>query len=68
MPMGFFYGLTPPTAVILVRQNLTAIQMLTLGAGYALYFPLIVYLSANFSFHWALIMADLRLSARAIGC
>src|ERR1043166_7565620 len=44
-------------AVILVRQRLTAIQMLTIAVGYAFYFPLILYLSANLSFHWALIIA-----------
>jgi hypothetical protein len=45
------------SSVILVRQKVTAIQMLTIAAGYALYFPLILYLSANFSFIWALIIA-----------
>jgi hypothetical protein len=35
--------------VILARQPLTAIQMLTIAAGYGFYFPLILYLSANFS-------------------
>jgi hypothetical protein len=45
------------SSVILVRQPLTAIQMLTIAAGYAFYFPLILYLSANFSFHWALLIA-----------
>ena len=46
-------------AVIVARQNLTAIQMLTLSAGYALYFPLILYLSSRFSFAWALAIAVL---------
>ena len=45
------------SAVILVRQKLTAIQMFTIAAAYALYFPLILYLSANFSFVWALLIA-----------
>ena len=45
------------SAVILVRQQLTALQMLTIAAGYAFYFPLILYLSANFSFKVALIIA-----------
>ena len=31
--------------------------MLTIAAGYAFYFPLILYLSANLSFVWALIIA-----------
>jgi predicted ATPase len=44
-------------SVILVRQRLTAVQMLTIAVGYAFYFPLILYLSANLSFHWALILA-----------
>jgi hypothetical protein len=45
------------SAVILVRQEVTAIQMLTIAAGYAFYFPLILYLSANFNFVWALLLA-----------
>ena len=42
---------------ILARQHLTAIQMLTIAAGYALYFPLILYLSTRFSFAVALVIA-----------
>jgi hypothetical protein len=45
------------SAIILARQPLTAVQMLTIAAGYGLYFPLILYLSARFSFSWALIIA-----------
>ena len=45
------------SAVIVVRQKLTVVQMLTIAAGYAFYFPLILYLSANFSFKVALIIA-----------
>jgi hypothetical protein len=45
------------SAAILARQRLTALQILTIAAGYALYFPLIVYLTANLSFLWALIIA-----------
>jgi len=45
------------SAVILARQSMTVIQVLTIAAGYALYFPLVVYLSANFSFAWALLIA-----------
>lgn len=45
------------SAAIFARQSLTVVQMLTLAAGYALYFPLIVYLSARFSFVVALIIA-----------
>jgi len=41
-------------ALILARQSLTAVQMLTICAGYALYFPLILYLSTRFSFIVAL--------------
>ena len=45
------------TAVILARQPISAVQMLTISAGYALYFPLVVYLSSRFSFLVALILA-----------
>ncbi len=45
------------SAAILVVQPLTAIQMLTIAAGYAFYFPLILYLSSRFSFPVALIIA-----------
>lgn len=47
------------SAVMLARQPLTAVQMLTIAAGYAVYFPLILYLSARFSFVWAVIIAFL---------
>ncbi|MBE0545149.1 MAG: hypothetical protein IH623_27740 [Verrucomicrobia bacterium] len=45
------------SAVILARQRLTAIQMLTIAAGYAFYFPLILYLSSRFTFPIALVIA-----------
>ena len=45
------------SAVILARQPFTPLQLLTVSAGYALYFPLIVYLSARFSFAVALVLA-----------
>jgi len=45
------------TAVMLARQPVTALQVLTISAGYALYFPLILYLSARFSFPLALAIA-----------
>ena len=45
------------TAIILARQPLTALQLLTIAAGYALYFPLMLYLSSRFSFTVALIIA-----------
>jgi hypothetical protein len=44
-------------AVIYARQALTAVQVFTLSAGYALYFPLILYLSSRFSFAVALAIA-----------
>lgn len=44
-------------AVILARQNLTAVQVLTIAAGYGLYFPLILYLSSRLSFAVALVIA-----------
>ena len=45
------------SAIILARQPFTALQLFTIAAGYALYFPLIVYLSARFSFAVALAIA-----------
>ncbi|NOS70369.1 MAG: hypothetical protein HOP33_10610 [Verrucomicrobia bacterium] len=45
------------SAIILTRQSLTVVQMLTIAASYALYFPLILYLSSRFQFAWALIIA-----------
>ena len=44
-------------AVILTRQPVTPIQTMTIAAGYAIYFPLVLYLSARFSFAVALIIA-----------
>jgi hypothetical protein len=45
------------TAIVLARQPLTAIQLITISAGYALYFPLMLYLSSRFSFPVALTIA-----------
>jgi hypothetical protein len=56
-PLICLLFLLTTSAMILVRQKLTPLQMLTIAAGYAFYFPLIVYLSANFSFKVALIIA-----------
>ncbi len=47
------------SAIILARQPLTALQLITIAAGYALYFPLVVYLSSRFSFTVALIIAEI---------
>jgi hypothetical protein len=44
-------------AVVLTRQRLSAIQALTVAVGYAIYFPLILYLSSRFSFLVALVIA-----------
>lgn len=46
-------------AVILGRQRMTALQVVTLAAGYAIYFPLILYLSSRFSFAVALLISGL---------
>jgi hypothetical protein len=51
------------SAVILVRQPMTAVQMLTIAAGYAVYFPLLLYLSSRFSFAVALAIAVFVLGA-----
>jgi len=56
-PLITLLFLVAVSAVILARQEFTALQMLTIAAGYAIYFPLIVYLSANMSFAWALLIA-----------
>jgi len=45
------------SAVILARQELNAVQIVTLAVGYALYFPLILYLSAHLSFPVAVVIA-----------
>lgn len=44
-------------AVVGARRRLTAVQMLTISVGYALYFPLMIYLSSRFSFAVALVIA-----------
>lgn len=44
-------------AVILARHGLTPAQLLTLVVGYAIYFPLILYLSSRFSFTVALALS-----------
>lgn len=44
-------------AVFQTRRGLTALQTLTISAGYALYFPLILYLSVRFTFAVALTIA-----------
>ncbi len=44
-------------AVLLTRRAITALQALTITAGYALYFPLILYLSVQFPFWIALMIA-----------
>ena len=56
-PLVCLLFLLAVSAVILTRQALTAVQMLTIAAGYAVYFPLILYLSTRFSFAVALIIA-----------
>jgi hypothetical protein len=56
-PLISLLFLATVTAIVLARQPMTAIQMFTIAAGYALYFPLILYLSARFSFTWALVIA-----------
>jgi hypothetical protein len=45
------------SAVILARQELNGVQMVTIAVGYALYFPLILYLSAHLSFPLAVVIA-----------
>lgn len=44
-------------AVLLARHSVSPAQLLTVVAGHALYFPLILYLSARFSFPVALVLS-----------
>lgn len=56
-PMVCLLFLLAVSAIILARQSLTALQMFTISAGYALYFPLMLYLSSRFAFAVALVIA-----------
>ncbi|MDB6109614.1 MAG: hypothetical protein JWR69_1364, partial [Pedosphaera sp.] len=56
-PLVCLLFLLSVSAVIAARQQLSALQMVTIAAVYALYFPLILYLSARFSFPVALVIA-----------
>ena len=58
-PLVSLLFLLATVAVISARQRLTVIQILTLSAAYAVYFPLILYLSSRFSFVVALVIAVL---------
>jgi len=58
-PLVSLLFLLATVAVISARQQLTVIQILTLSAAYAVYFPLILYLSSRFSFVIALVIAVL---------
>ena len=46
-------------SVVMTRGRITPLQVMTISAGYAFYFPLILYLSALFRFNIALLMAAL---------
>ncbi len=56
-PLVCLLFLLSVSAIVLARQHLTAIQMVTIAAGYALYFPLILYLSSRFAFAVALVIS-----------
>jgi hypothetical protein len=45
------------SAVILARQPLNGVQIVTIAVAYAIYFPLILYLSAHLSFAFAVVIA-----------
>ena len=47
-PLVSLLFLLATVAVISARQQLTVVQILTLSAAYAVYFPLILYLSSRF--------------------
>jgi len=53
-PLVCLLFLLAVSAAVLARQALTPVQMLTIAAVYALYFPLILYLSTRFTFVIAL--------------
>jgi len=56
-PLISLLFLATVVAIILARQGLTAIQVFTISAGYAFYFPLVLYLSSRLSFGLALAIA-----------
>lgn len=56
-PVVCLLFLVAVAAVVGTRQPLTAVQMLTISVGYALYFPLMIYLSSRFTFAVALVIA-----------
>ncbi len=58
-PLICLLFLAAVVAVFQTGRGLTALQTLTISAGYALYFPLILYLSVRFSFAIALTIAVL---------
>src|SRR5205814_396741 len=58
-PLISLLFLLTTTAMILSRQGLTAIQVFTISAGYAFYFPLVIYLSSRLSFPIALSLSFL---------
>ncbi len=56
-PVVCLLFLVAVAAVVGARQPLSAVQMLTISVGYALYFPLMIYLSSRFTFAVALVIA-----------
>ncbi|MFM1941079.1 MAG: hypothetical protein RI897_61 [Verrucomicrobiota bacterium] len=56
-PLICLLFLAAVVAVFQTGRGLTALQTLTISAGYALYFPLILYLSVRFTFAVALTIA-----------
>jgi len=56
-PVVCLLFLVAVAAVVGARRPLTAVQMLTISVGYALYFPLMIYLSSRFTFAVALVIA-----------
>jgi hypothetical protein len=56
-PLVSLLFLVSVLAVVLARQSVTVIQVLTISAAFAVYFPLILYLSSRFAFTLALVIA-----------
>lgn len=58
-PLISLLFLVSTLSVVMTRVPITPLQVMTLSAGYAFYFPMILYLSALFRFNIALLMAAL---------
>jgi hypothetical protein len=58
-PIVSLLFLVSPLSVLLARRSPTALQVITISAGFLFYFPLVLYLSAKFTFVGSLMIAAL---------